>query len=59
MAVIKLKFRIFLVMEYCSNGSLLDFLSAAGNISEKLAREYFKELIAAVGYCHSRGIVHR
>lgn len=46
-------------MEYCSNGSLLDFLSTAGTITEKLAKEYFRQLIAAIEYCHVRGIVHR
>lgn len=46
-------------MEFCSNGSLLDFLSTTGTVSEKLARQYFRELIAAVSYCHQRGITHR
>lgn len=46
-------------MEYCSNGSLLDFLATAGTVSERLAKEYFRQLIAAIEYCHVRGIVHR
>lgn len=46
-------------MEYCSNGSLLDFLSTTGTISETLAKEYFRELIDAIEYCHAKGIVHR
>lgn len=46
-------------MELCTNGSLLDFLTTAGTISEKLSKEYFRQLIAAIEYCHGKGVVHR
>ena len=38
---------------------LSDHLVAHGRMNEKEARKKFKQIVAAVSYCHSRHIVHR
>ena len=37
----------------------LDHLVAHGRMNEKEARKKFKQIVAAVSYCHSRHVVHR
>lgn len=37
----------------------LDHLVAHGRMNEREARRIFKQIVAAVAYCHSRRIVHR
>ena len=39
--------------------SFTDHLVAHGRMAEKDARKKFKQIVAAVAYCHSRGVVHR
>jgi len=36
-----------------------DHLVAHGRMREKDARQKFKQIVAAVAYCHARGVVHR
>lgn len=36
-----------------------DHLVAHGRMREKDARQKFKQIVTAVAYCHSRGVVHR
>ena len=36
-----------------------DHLVAHGRMNEREARKKFKQIVAAVAYCHSRHIVHR
>lgn len=36
-----------------------DHLVAHGRMNEKEARKKFKQIVAAVAYCHSRQVVHR
>ena len=38
---------------------LADHLVAHGRMNEKEARKKFKQIVTAVAYCHSRGVVHR
>jgi serine/threonine-protein kinase SIK3 len=38
---------------------LSDHLVAHGRMNEKEARKKFKQIVAAVSYCHSRHVVHR
>lgn len=45
----------YLVMEYCSNGTLKD----KKRISEEKFINYAKQIISAVSYCHSKNIAHR
>jgi len=38
---------------------VLDHLVAHGRMRERDARQKFKQIVAAVAYCHARGVVHR
>ncbi|CAM0951384.1 unnamed protein product [Alopecurus aequalis] len=50
--------RVFVVMEYARGGELFAKV-ARGRLTEDTTRRYFQQLIAAVGFCHSRGVAHR
>ncbi|KAK3907184.1 Testis-specific serine/threonine-protein kinase 4 [Frankliniella fusca] len=51
--------RMYIVMEYASNGSLLDVIRRESHIDEGRGRRWFGQLADAVQYCHELGIVHR
>lgn len=56
--VMATKTRIFFVMEYVRGGEL--FAKVANRrLPEDKARHYFKQLISAIDFCHSRGVSHR
>ncbi|XP_073177068.1 serine/threonine-protein kinase SIK3 isoform X4 [Lepidochelys kempii] len=50
---------IYLVTEYASGGEIFDHLVAHGRMAEKEARRKFKQIVAAVHFCHCCNIVHR
>ena len=54
---------ISLIMEYCQGGELFKKINELAEkdqaFSEKEAVKIFKQLMSAVGYCHSQGICHR
>ncbi|XP_076336448.1 serine/threonine-protein kinase SIK3-like isoform X2 [Tachypleus tridentatus] len=50
---------IYLVTEYASQGEIFDHLVANGRMTENYARKKFKQIIAAMSYCHQRFVVHR
>ena len=50
---------IYLVMEYCNNGELFDFIVSKDKLSEKQACQFYQEVIDALSYLHSQNIVHR
>lgn len=52
------KSKIYFVMEYVKGGELFNKI-AKGRLKEDAARKYFRQLISAVDYCHSRGVYHR
>ncbi|XP_058203486.1 CBL-interacting serine/threonine-protein kinase 5-like isoform X1 [Rhododendron vialii] len=56
--VMATKTKIYFVMEYVKGGELFAKV-ARGRLREDSARKYFQQLIAAVDYCHSRGVSHR
>ena len=41
------------------NCVFVDHLLAHGRMNEKEARKKFKQIVAAVAYCHSKCVVHR
>ncbi|KAH1003233.1 hypothetical protein HUJ05_011166 [Dendroctonus ponderosae] len=50
---------IYMVTEYASNGEIFDHLVAKGRMAEPEAKRVFSQIVAAVAYCHSQGVVHR
>lgn len=51
--------RVYIIMEYAQNGSLLDAIRHDTYIDEFRSRRWFRQLIDAIDYCHERGVVHR
>ncbi|KAI3788705.1 hypothetical protein L2E82_01478 [Cichorium intybus] len=56
--VLASKTKIYFVLEYVKGGELFDKL-IKGKLKEETARKYFRQLISAIGFCHSRGVYHR
>lgn len=52
------KSKIYFAMELVRGGELFAKV-AKGRLREDVARVYFKQLISAVDFCHSRGVYHR
>ncbi|XP_052203180.1 CBL-interacting protein kinase 5 [Diospyros lotus] len=52
------KTKIYFAIEYVRGGELFDKV-AKGRLKEEAARKYFQQLVAAVDFCHSRGVYHR
>ncbi|KAJ4899069.1 CBL-interacting serine/threonine-protein kinase 6 [Raphanus sativus] len=52
------KTKIYFAMELVRGGELFAKV-ARGRLREDEARVYFKQLISAVDFCHSRGVYHR
>ncbi|XP_048487957.1 serine/threonine-protein kinase par-1 isoform X3 [Plutella xylostella] len=50
---------IYLVTEYAPSGEIFDHLVSKGRMPEPEAARAFAQMVAAVGYCHANGIVHR
>lgn len=51
---------VFVVMELCEGGELLDkILSRGGKFSEDDAKTVMVQILSVVGYCHLQGVVHR
>ncbi|XP_067207050.1 testis-specific serine/threonine-protein kinase 3-like isoform X2 [Linepithema humile] len=51
--------RVYIIMEYAQNGSLLDVIRHDTYIDEQRSRKWFRQLLEAIDYCHDHGIVHR
>lgn len=50
---------MFIIMEYCKRGSLLDRLkNSAQPMDAKLLEDYAREIIEALDYMHSKGFAH-
>lgn len=51
---------LYLVMEYVEGYNLDEFLQQrGGKLPENEARDIFRQMAAAMDYCHSRWVVHR
>ncbi|KAK7349710.1 hypothetical protein VNO77_07309 [Canavalia gladiata] len=57
--VLATKTKIYFVMEFAAGGELFQVVAANGRLTEDLSRRYFRQLISALKYCHSRGVYHR
>jgi serine/threonine protein kinase len=51
--------KIFIVLELVTGGELFDKIVTAGRFDEDTARDYFRQLISGVEYCHRQGVCHR
>lgn len=49
----------YIVLELCSGGNLYRYLRKHGPLSEKRASVVIKQLLLALEYMHSQGVVHR
>ena len=50
---------ILIVMELCAGGDSLNYIKRHRRVKEEVAKSILKGLITGLGYCHSRGILHR
>ncbi|CAG8593098.1 11462_t:CDS:10 [Paraglomus brasilianum] len=61
--VIPAETKIYMVLEYCENGELYNYLfnkiANGSYVKESVARRMFGQVCKAVKYCHDRRIVHR
>jgi serine/threonine protein kinase len=46
-------------LEFVDNGELFEHISSKGGLDEEEAIKYFRQILSAVGYCHSFNICHR
>ena len=51
--------KLFIVMEFCSGGSLKDILAKRGKIEEVFIQAIMRELLKGIKYLHESGRVHR
>ncbi|EON68843.1 CAMK/CAMKL/CHK1 protein kinase [Coniosporium apollinis CBS 100218] len=49
----------WIAMELADGGDLFDKIEADAGVGEDIAHFYFVQLVAAVGYMHSKGVAHR
>ncbi|XP_058065624.1 testis-specific serine/threonine-protein kinase 1-like [Anopheles bellator] len=57
--VLRCNERIFIFLPYARRGDLFQYLNKYGPLKEAQAKEWFTQLLQAVHYLHSNGIVHR
>jgi len=50
---------LFMVLDHCSGGELLDFLAECGGVAEESAARILKQISLAIQYLHGIGICHR
>ncbi|XP_048466338.1 NUAK family SNF1-like kinase 1 isoform X1 [Rhincodon typus] len=53
------KDKMVIVMECASKGELYDYINERHKLSERETRMFFRQIVAAVHYCHKNGVVHR
>ncbi|KAI6778943.1 serine/threonine-protein kinase-like protein [Emericellopsis cladophorae] len=50
---------IYLILEYIDQGDLFTFINSRGRLTEEVSLYFFRQMISAIGYCHSFNICHR
>ena len=53
------KKRVDILLEYVPGGSLSSLLKKFGPFNEKITKIYLRQMLSALSYIHSKGIVHR
>ena len=51
--------QVVLIMEYLEGGELLQYLQSKGRLTLNEAMVFFKQIVSAINFCHSKNIVHR
>lgn len=52
--------KLYLILELGDGGDLYDYIMRHDTgLSEQLAREYFRQIVKAISYCHQLHVVHR
>jgi len=49
----------YIIMELCTNGELFEYILENERLSELEAKYFMRQILEALGYVHSIGIVHR
>ncbi|KAG9063406.1 pkb-activating kinase-like protein [Linnemannia hyalina] len=50
---------LYYVLELCQNGELLTYIKKLGSFDESCTRFYVAQILTAVEYVHSQGVIHR
>jgi len=50
---------VYIFMDYCEKGDLLNLIRTRGSLPDHRAKNFFRQLVSAVGYLHGRDIAHR
>ncbi|OHT05995.1 CAMK family protein kinase [Tritrichomonas foetus] len=58
-AMFKDTLNYYLIMEYCPHGTLLNYISENGSVSENDAKYIFKQIVLSLKYIHSQSVIHR
>ncbi|XP_066907725.1 testis-specific serine/threonine-protein kinase 3 [Halyomorpha halys] len=58
-SVVELHDLVYMFMDYCEKGDLLDHIRTKGSVTEARAKFMFRQLVSAIEYLHSRDIAHR
>ena len=53
------KSRIYLILEYASNGDLFEQLQKMKVLSASKVAKYIHDIASAIEYCHKKHIIHR
>jgi serine/threonine protein kinase len=48
-----------MIMEAAMGGELKDYIHVVDSVNEKTARHIILQVVQAMLYCHSRGVIHR
>lgn len=56
---IKKSHNLYIILEYCSRGSLKNAISRGRGIPEKKAKVFIKQTLNGLHYLHEQGVIHR
>lgn len=49
----------YIIMDLCEGGTLFDYVTEKGNLSEEEANLVMQKLLSCMKYCNGKGIMHR
>ncbi|XP_076459027.1 maternal embryonic leucine zipper kinase-like [Babylonia areolata] len=57
--VIETEEKFYMILEYCPEGELFDYIVSKDRLEEDEARIFFRQIVSAVAYIHNNGYAHR